>query len=101
MPLLSTLTAVLSALALSAPPSPSPGAPPPAAATLVIPAEGTAVPEQPGDKPRGPVDDAALYATMERGAPNKVTEFRGGSVAVYASSGVVLVLVIVLLVVLL
>ena len=93
-----TLGTLITPLILAAPPAPCPSGPAGRVPAPVAIVEGS-LPECP---PLGgeAAADALRYAELEAKTPAKVTEFRGGSVAIYiGTTAAVIILVVVLLVI--
>jgi len=104
-----TVSSLIAPLVLGAPPAPCPAGQVPAPATTESVAgdtEGAALAcVTLGELVAGPAkaspEEIAGYAELEQKTPAEVSEFRGGSVAVYVSTGAAIVLVVVLLLILL
>lgn len=103
MTVATTLLALLTPMIVGAPPTPHPARP----ATPVTVADpiGPAAPTWPASASEAgatttvgtPAGDAARYAAMEKSTSPKVTEFRGGTVVVFVSTGAAILLIVLLI----
>jgi len=98
-----TLSSLVAPLVLGSTPVPCPEGQAPAPAAIVEGAAPTCVAALvlPSTPTKASADDIARYAELEQKTPDKVSDFQGGSVAVYVSTGAAIVLVVVLLLILL
>lgn len=100
-----TLSSLVAPLVLGSTPVPCPEGQVASPAAIVEGAAPTCVAIVQGEPPAAPTkataDDIARYAELEQKTPDKVQDFRGGSVAVYVSTGAAVVIVVVLLLILL